>query len=107
VRRFNGIRESVMRISLLVTLAATFAGAADRPDLPAQLTHLESFGHSPREQHQPAPLYGDDRPGCHIEECALDGAVAELDRPGRVCDCAVRDQRLAVQEAVTELLFEG
>jgi len=85
-----------MRISLLVTLAATFAGAADRPGLPAQLTLLQASDISLANSINPL-RYGDDRPGCHIEECAVDGAVAEPDRPDRVCDCAVRDQRLAVQ----------
>jgi ABC-type multidrug transport system permease subunit len=42
-----------MRISQLVTLAATFAGAADRPDLPAQLTLLQALEIAPANSINP------------------------------------------------------
>lgn len=45
-----------------------------------------------------------DRPGCHIEECAVERVVAEPARLGRVCGCAVLDQCVALPGAIEQQL---
>src|SRR5262249_37798686 len=45
-------------------------------------------------------LFGDDRPRRDIKECAMGRLMAESARPLRVCNCAVRDQRVAFPKGV-------